>query len=154
FYDKNKSKPPRLTRAELTKFDSVRGIHTVYRHGPISIYDLSGLDVPELRGGWVGPNPPVVPVPIQLAIGLLLGLALALVARSKARYIVTEKVKSFQITAGPSLTFATGLATLCGASVALLLGHIWIGPIVFLSMALGVLLVNRRRATSFFWATF
>jgi hypothetical protein len=154
FYDKNKSKPPRLTRAELTKFDNVRGIHTIYRHGPISIYDLSGLDVRELRGGWVGGKAPAMPLPVQLAIGLLLGLAVALVARSNAGYIVTEKVKSFQFTAGPSLTFATGFAMLCGASVALLLGHIWLGPIVFLSMALGALLVNHRWATSVFWATF
>ena len=153
FYDKNKSKPPRLTRAELTKFDNVPGIRTVYRHGPISIYDLSGLGVQEDRNGWVGPTAPATSIPIQLAIGLLLGLAVALGARSNAGYIVTEKVKSFQITAGPSLTFATGLATLCGLSVTLLLGHVWLGPVVFLSMALGALLVNRRWATSLFWAT-
>ena len=154
FYNKSKERPKQLTRAELTKFDNVRGIDTVYRHGPISIYDLSGLDVQEDRNGWVGGKTPDIGVPIQLAIGLLLGLALGLVARSNAGYIVTEKVKSFQVTAGPSLTFAAGLATLCAASVVLLLAHIWLSPIVFLSMALAVLLVNRRWATSLFWATF
>jgi hypothetical protein len=154
FYDKPKDKPKQLTRAELTKFDNVRGIRTVYRHGPISIYDLSGLGVQEDRNGWVGGRTPAIGVPLQLAIGLLLGLALALFGRSNAGYIVIEKVKLFRITAGPSLTFAAGVATLCVASVALLLGHIWLGPIVFLSMALGVLLVNPRWATSLFWATF
>jgi hypothetical protein len=153
FYKGETKNPQRLTRAELTKFDNVRGIRTVYRHGPISIYDLSGLDVWEFQSGWVGKTP-AIGVLIQLAIGFLSGLALALVARSNAGYTVTEKIKSFQITAGPSLTFAAGLATLCAASVTLLLAHIWIGPIVFLSMALAVLLVNPRWAKFLFWATF
>ena len=153
FYNKSKETPKQLTRAELTKFDNVRGIDTVYRHGPISIYDLSGLDVQEDRNGWVGGKTPDIRVPIQLAIGLLLGLALGLVARSNAGCVVTEKIKSFQITAGLSLTFAAGVATLCAASVMLLLAHIWLGPIVFLSMALAVLLVNPRWAKLLFWAT-
>ena len=82
-----------------------------------------------------------------------MGLALALVARSNAGRVVTQKIKSFQITAGLSLTFAAGVATLCAASVMLLLAHIWLGPIVFLSMALAVLLVNPRWAKFLFWAT-
>lgn len=151
---------PQLTRAELTKFDNVPGIWTLYRHGPISIYDLgglydpSGVNVPEFRIGWARPKTPDIDVRIQLAIGLLSGLALALVARSSAGYIVTRKLKSFQITAGPSLTFAAGVATLCAASITLLLAHIWLGPIFFLAMALGVLLVNPRWARFLFWATF
>ena len=157
FYKGETEGPQQLTRAELTKFDNVRGIRTVYRHGPISIYDLSGLNIPAVwLTGWSAwsVKPPAIGVHIQLAIGLLLGLALALVARSNAGYVVTEKIKSFQITAGPSLTFAAGVATLCAASVMLLLAHIWLGPIVFLSMALAVLLVNPRWAKFLFWATF
>jgi hypothetical protein len=151
---------PRLTRAELTKFDNIRGIRTLYRHGPISIYDLGGLydpsgeNVPEYRIGWARPKTPDAGVGIQLATGLLSGLALALFPRSSAGRIVTEKLKSFRITAGPSLTFAAGLATSCAASITLLLAHIWLGPIVFLAMALGVLLVNPRWAKFLFWATF
>jgi hypothetical protein len=144
--------PQKLTLAELTKFDEVREIRTVYRHGPISIYDLSEL-TGESRAGWFGKTP-AISFRIQLAIGLLSGLALALVARSNAGRIVAEKIKSFQTTAGPSLTFATGVATLCAASVMLLLAHIWLGPIVFLSMALAVLLVNPRWAKFLFRATF
>jgi hypothetical protein len=150
FYPGETSGHSQLTRAELAKFDNVPGIWTLYRHGPISIYDLgglydpSGINVPEFRIGWARPKVPDIGVRIQLAIGLLSGLALALVARSSAGYIVTEKLKSFRITAGPSLTFAAGLATLCVASITLLLAHIWLGPIVFLAMALAVLLVNPR----------
>jgi hypothetical protein len=143
--------PQQLTQAELTKFDNVREIRTAYRHGPISIYDLSGL-TGESKAGWFGKTP-AIGVRIQLAIGLLSGLALALIARTNARRVVTEKIKSFQITAGLSLTFAAGVATLCVASVMLLLAHIWLGPIVFLSMALAVLLVNPRWAKFLFLAT-
>ena len=46
-----------LTDWELTKFDSVPGIALVYRHGPISIYDLKGLGIQELRNGWYGETP-------------------------------------------------------------------------------------------------
>jgi hypothetical protein len=153
FYKGDAQAPHQLTRAELTKFDNVRGIRTVYRHGPISIYDLSGLTgESESRAGWFGKTP-AISVRIQLAFGLLLGLALALVTRSNAGRVVTEKIKSFQVTAGPSLTFAAVVATLCAASVMLLLAHIWLGPIVFLSMALAVLLVNPRWAKFLFRAT-
>ena len=153
FYQGDTNAPQQLTPAELAKFDNVRGIREVYRHGPISIYDLSGLNIPVWLTGWADKTP-AISVHIQLAIGLLLGLALALAARSNAGRIVTEKIKSFQITAGLSLTFAAGVATLCAASVILLLAHIWLGPIVFLSMALAVLLANPRWAKSLFWAIF
>jgi hypothetical protein len=151
FYQGETDGPPQLTLSQLTKFDNVDGIREIYRHGPISIYDLSGLDIPAVwLTGWSGKTP-ATSVRIQLAIGLLLGLALGLVVRSHAGRIVTEKIKSFQIAAGPSLTFAAGVATLCAASVMLLLAHIWLSPIVYLSMALAVLLVNLRWAKFLFW---
>jgi len=62
-----------LTVAELTKFTSVPGIATVYHHGPVSIYDLSGLgiatpthDLTESRT-----SPPWLEVPVGLLIALL-----------------------------------------------------------------------------------
>jgi hypothetical protein len=152
FYKGDAKEAQQLTLAELTKFDHVRGIHEVYRHGPISIYDLSGLNIPVWVTGW-SEKTPASNVGIEVAIGLLLGLALALVARSNAGRVVTEKIKSFQTTAGLSLTFAAGVATLCAASIMLLLAHIWLSPIVFLSMALVVLLVDRRWAKLLSWAT-
>ncbi len=153
------SEHPQLTLAELTKFDDVRGIRTIYRHGPISIYDLgglydpTGLDVPETRIGWARPKTPDINVGLQIAIGVMLGLALALTARSSVGYFVIEKLKSFRIIAGPSLTFGAGIATLCAASTALLLAHIWVAPMVFLAMALTALVVNRRWRRILFWST-
>ena len=147
FYKHETPEPMRLTQDELTRFDNLPGIRTVYRQGPISIYDLSALKVPELRSGWFG-KAPTMGISIQVAIGLLAGLALAFVARSSIRRRVTQKVKSFQIAAGTSLAIAAGLATLCTVSITLLLAHVWLGPIVFLSMALGVFLINHRWVTS------
>ena len=123
-----------FTHAELTKFDNVPGIHAVYRHGPIVIYDLSGLGVPFSRSGWCGDTP--IDILKQLLVGLLAGLALGLVGRSGAMSTVMKKLKSFQIAAGPSLTFAAGVGALCFVSVLMLLAHIWLAPPGLLSMAL------------------
>jgi hypothetical protein len=147
FFETDTPEPLQLTRIELTKFDAVPGVHAVYRHGPISIYALSGLYPPEWpvskeRSGWSGKSRPTIGVPVQLGIGLLLGLALALVGSS-----VIKMARTFRTAAGPSLTFAAGIGALCAVSVGMLLVHIWLGPTVFLSMALAVLLANRHRAT-------
>ncbi|WP_131805956.1 hypothetical protein [Mycobacterium alsense] len=149
----------RLTQAELKKFDDVRGMSTVYRHGPISIYDLGGLydptgrDVPEYRIGWARPKTPEVGVGIQLLTGILAGLALALSARSRAGAAVVERLKSFGTASGPALTFAAGLSAVCAGSTGLLLAHVWFGPFVFLAMAVAVLLVNCRWVMSSFRTT-
>ncbi|MCB0931324.1 MAG: hypothetical protein KDB71_05425 [Mycobacterium sp.] len=45
-----------FTEAQLDKVDSVPRIKRLYRHGPVSIYDLRGLGVPELRSGWFRPS--------------------------------------------------------------------------------------------------
>mgnify|MGYP000101826741 CR=1 FL=1 len=52
-----------LTDAQLAKFDKVPGIKEIYRHGPISIYDLKDLGVPEQRNGWYGETPTVTRSP-------------------------------------------------------------------------------------------
>jgi hypothetical protein len=142
FFSGETSEPRQLTRVELTKFDTVPGIHMIYRHGPIYIYDLSGLGVPELRSGWYGETRPPIHVSIQLVIGLLAGLALAAVGRFGSTVI--EMVRMFRTAAGPSLTFAAGVGALCIASITMLLANIWLGPTVFLSMALVVLLAKPR----------
>ncbi|ORW34976.1 hypothetical protein AWC19_00030 [Mycobacterium palustre] len=147
FYPGETEELVRFTQDQLTRFDNLSGIDLLYRHGPVSIYDLGGLGVPELRSGWRGGTRDPG-APIQIAIGLLFGLALALAARSRARYTVTQKVEAFRLAAGPPLTFAAGLAAVCAGSVTLLLAHVWLGPFVFLSMALGALLVNLRWARS------
>jgi hypothetical protein len=141
FYEAEADYPRRLTRDELTKFDSVSDIRAVYRHGPITIYDLSGLGVTELRSGWHGKNNPIG-VPMQTLIGILSGVVLGLISRSRAGYAVRRLVARFQTAAGPSLTFTAAVGALCIASVAMLSAHAWLGPTVFLSMALIVLLFN------------
>jgi hypothetical protein len=139
--------PQRLTRGELKKFDHIAGIHAVYRHGPIVIYDTSGLGVQEFPGLWYQESHPI-DIPGQLLIGLLAGLALAAIARTRARVFIINKAKSIHSAAGSSLTYAVGLSAVCLASVSMLLAHLWLGPAVFLSAALVVLLAYRRRFTS------
>jgi hypothetical protein len=136
----------KLTYAELTKFDSVPGIQEVYRHGPISIYDLGGLEVSQLRSGWIGKTQPLN-IPTQVVFGLLLGAALALMGRSDAGNRAVKITKSIYTAAGPFLAYACGLAALCVASVMMLLARIWPGPTVLLSVALAVLLMNPHWAT-------
>ena len=142
----DESPPLQLTHAQLTKFDSVPGIQEVYRHGPISIYDLGGLGVPESRSGWFGQTQPTN-IPTQVVIGLLLGVALALMGRSDAGNRAAKIALSIYTAAGPFQAFAVGLAALCVASVMMLLTRIWLGPLVFLSVAVAVLLVNPHWAT-------
>lgn len=147
FYKGERAGPQRLTQAELTKFDHIAGIRAVYRHGPIAIYDTGGLGVEELPAQWYREARPMG-IPAQVLIGLLAGLALVAVARTRARVFIIDKAKSLHGAAGSSLTYAVGLSAVCLMSVLMLLAHVWLGPTVFLSAALVVLLVNRRWFTS------
>ena len=147
FFKGETARPQRLTRAELTKFDNIAGFRAVYRHGPIVIYDTSGLGVGDLPAMWYDGRP-ILDIPGQLLIGLLAGLALVALARTRARQFVIDKAKPLHGAAGPSLTYAVGLSALCLTSVMLLLAHLWLGPTVFLSAALVLLLDNRRWFTA------
>jgi hypothetical protein len=138
--------PRKFTRGELTKFDNVPGIRAAYRHGPIVIYDLSGLGVPFARSGWCGDTRPI-DIRKQLLAGLLLGLTLGLFSLSGNMSKVIKKLKSFHIAVGPSLTFAAGVAALCFGSVLLLLAHIWLGPPVLLSTVAVASLLDPRWVT-------
>jgi hypothetical protein len=143
FFKGETAQPQQLTRAELTKFDNIAGLRAVYRHGPIVIYDTSGLGVRELRGMWFD-EPQSLDIPGQFLIGLLAGLALVAVARTRARRFVIDKARRLHGAAGSSLTYAVGVSALCLTSVTMLLAHLWLGPMVFLSAALVVLLVHRQ----------
>jgi hypothetical protein len=143
FFKGETAQPQQLTRAELTKFDNIAGFRAVYRHGPIVIYDTSGLGVHELRGMWFD-EPQSLDIPGQFLIGLLAGLALVAVARTRARRFVIDKARRLHGAAGSSLTYAVGVSALCLTSVMMLLAHLWLGPMVFLSAALVVLLVHRQ----------
>jgi hypothetical protein len=144
-YDGETPERRQLTRAQLTKFDTVSGVEVVYRHGPISIYDLSGLGVPDVRSGWFG-EAHSKDISTQLALGLLLGLTIGLLCRSRWRTVITNVVTSFKTAAGPALTFATAVAALCVASVAVLLANVWLEPPVFAAMGLAALSINPQWA--------
>lgn len=136
-----------LTEGKLTKFDSVHGIELIYRHGPVSIYDLKGLGIPEQRNGWYEPTPEVR-LTTQLAVGLLCGLAIALVLRSRIWPRAKKSAAGLWRAWGPALTAATVLAATSLMSVILLLLHVWLTPLTVLSAVLAVVLTNLPAATA------
>jgi hypothetical protein len=105
------------------------------------------MGVKEVPALWYREAHPIG-IPGQLLIGLLAGLALAAVARTRARSFIVDKAKWLHGAAGSSLTYAVGLGALCLTSVSMIFAHVWLGPTVFLSAALVALLDNRRWFTS------
>lgn len=130
-----------LTDAQLTKFDRVPAIKLIYRHGPVSIYDLKGLGLPEFRNGWVGRTPRSTPVQ-QIAVGLAVGLLLGAATRSRWWPRITGEAAALRQTAGPALTGAVALAATCLVSVGLLLTNVWLTPLTALCAALVVVVAN------------
>lgn len=113
--------------AQLTKFDRVSGITTVYRHGPVSIYDLKKLGLPEYRSGWVGPTP-VVRTLDQVTVGLMVGLFLAWVVRSRFWPRIVAQAIHLRRTWGPADSAAVLMAGVAMTSAALLITHVWLTP--------------------------
>ena len=137
----------KLTDPQLTKFDGVPGITVAYRHGPITIYDLSGLGIPELRSGWFGTTPTVT-VPTQLAVGLVCGLFLAVMARSRWWPRIRGQAAGLRGAWGPAITGAVVLAGLCLFSVIALLLGVWLTPLTFASASAVLVLTNGGAITS------
>ena len=136
-----------LSEWELMKFDSVPGIEVVYRHGPISIYDLNGLGVQELRSGWYGQTPHVSLL-TQLAVGLLGGLLVGLTLHSRLRPRLAAQARQWYQDAGPALNLAAVLAGAALLSIVLLLLHIWLTPTAFGVGVAVVLMANLRPAVA------
>ncbi len=136
-----------LTDAQLAKFDNVPGIKQIYRHGPISIYDLKDLGVPEQRNGWYGETPRVG-LAEQLVLGAVFGLLFAFIPRSRIWPRVVRTVRRLRRAAGPALTGAIAFAGAGVVSAMLLLLGIWMTPVVFASAGLVVVLADPRRAAS------
>jgi|GEM_PF-2111039 len=130
-----------LSDEQLMKFDNVPGIRVVYRHGPVSIYDLQGLGIAELRSGWFG-STPQVRVTTQLAVGLLCGLLIALVMRSALGVRIRESAVRSSRVWGPALTGAVVLSAACLASINLLLARVWLTPLTIGCAAAVVVLGN------------
>ncbi len=130
-----------LTDRQLTKFDRVPGITVAYRHGPVTIYDISGLGIAELRSGWFKPTPEVR-ITTQLAVGLVCGLFTALVLRSRLGPRIRDTATRLHSAWGASLTGAALLAAACLVSITLLLAGVWLTPLTILSGAGVVLITN------------
>jgi hypothetical protein len=54
FYQGETVKPARITMADVAKFAHVPGLKAVYHHGPVTIYDTTGLGVAPVRMGFRG----------------------------------------------------------------------------------------------------
>jgi hypothetical protein len=129
------------TDAQLTKFERVPAIKVIYRHGPVTIYDLKGLGLPEYRNGWVGATPRAGPWE-QLAVGLAVGLLLGWVTRSRFWPRLVGEAADLRQAAGAALTGAVILAGACLVSIGLLLAGVWLTPLIVLSAALVVAAAN------------
>lgn len=139
-----------FTIGGLTKFRFTPGIREIYRHGPISIYDLGGLGVPTLRSGWIGETPPPTALPIQAAGGLLVGAALGTAAGSRLGRRLAPAVRSLRAAAGAPLLLGVSLAAASLLSIVLLLAGIWFGPVAPLAVILGGSLANPRAISALF----
>ena len=133
-----------LTKQQLTKFDRVPGITLAYRHGPVSIYDLRGLGIAELRRGWFGKTPEVR-VSTQLAVGLSGGLLICLVMRSSLWPRIRRSAARLMQEWGAALTGAALLGAGCLVSIAMLLAGVWLTPLTLWS---GVAVVGAVNAAA------
>lgn len=147
FYEGETGDGQQLTDAQLTKFDRVPGIKLVYRHGPVSIYDLKALGVPDVRSGWYKKTPHVG-LTSQLALGLVVGLFIALVMRSSLWPRIVENAIRLRNAWGPALTAAVLLAGACLISVVSLLAHVWLTPLTIWSAVAAVMIANPRGTAS------
>jgi hypothetical protein len=132
-----------LTRAQLAKFDRVPGITLAYRHGPVSIYDLKGLGIAELRSGWFGTTPDVR-VSTQLAVGLSGALLVCLVMRSRVWPRIRATGVHVATEWSPPLIGAALLAATCLVSIALILAGVWLTPLTVWSGVAVVGVVHYR----------
>lgn len=136
-----------LTKQQLAKFDRVPGITLAYRHGPVSIYDLRGLGIAELRSGWFGTTPEVR-VSTQLAVGLSGGLLICLVMRSSLWPRIRRSAARLVQEWGWSLTGAALLGAGSLVSIALLLAGVWLTPLTLWSGLAVVGVVNAAAVVS------
>lgn len=141
FFQGETGEGKQFTAQQLSKFDSVPGISVVYRHGPVSIYDLKGLGFAELRSGWFGTTPQVR-VATELAVGMLCGLLIALLLRSRIGPLIRAEASALWRSAGPALTGATALAAVCLVSINMVITHVWLTPITIGIAVLVVMLAD------------
>lgn len=147
FADGEANQGQQFQAAQLTKFDRAPAIKTVYRHGPVSIYDLKKLGLPEYRSGWLGPTPVVRPLD-QVAVGLMVGLFLSWVMRSRWWPRIAAQASELRRVIGPADGAAVLLAGAALTSAALLLLHVWLTPALVVSAVLVPVVVYSRTVVS------
>ena len=119
----------------------------VYRHGPVSIYDISGLAIAELRSGWFGTTQRVS-VETQLAVGLLCGVFVAFVLRSRIGQRIRDSAALARREWGPALTGAGVLTGTVLISVLMLVSGVWLTPLTIWSGVAVVVLANAAAVAS------
>lgn len=130
FFLNERDSPQQLTVGQLSKFDGGSGIGLVYRHGPVSIYEVTttaGTTDTAARPAVRTADPSPVLVLVAGLLGLMAG-ALTLTRGLRA-------VRSFARAAGVPLTLATLTAAVCVGSVLFIVAGVWLSPPVLISFA-------------------
>lgn len=149
FYNGETGEGQQLTGAQLTKFDSVPGIEAVYRHGPVTIYDLRKLGIAVTLSGRLAVTPQIAMLE-EMILGAVGGLLFLALRRSRLWPRLLGATRSLCTAAGPALTVAIVLASGCIAAIAMLLTQIWPSRLALLSAVVVMVLAMPRRAAS--WA--
>lgn len=134
-----------LTDAQLTKFDSVPSIELVYRHGPVSIYDLKGLGVPELRSGFFR-APSTVATVRHVVAGFCVGLLLVWAIRRGLWARAYRKVVHFSRLSGKAPFAGAVVAGISVSSAVLFTTGLTVTP-AFLLPATAVVVLAYPRET-------
>src|SRR5215475_2563152 len=78
------AKPTRITVADVAKFAHVPGLKAVYHHGPVTIYDTSGLGVAPKQAGFTKGNQTMGLGPFDAILGAAVVLLILLIRRRLA----------------------------------------------------------------------
>ena len=148
FYNGDSGRGRVLTEGQLTKFDSVPGIELVYRHGPVSIYDLKQLGISGSGNGRLASARPKPAAAQQLALGAAFGMLFSAFGRSRLWPRILARAEALYRTTGPPLALAIALASGCLAAIVMLLVGAWPTQLIALSAAVVVVATNPRRVLS------
>lgn len=115
FYPGETPQPQRMSVADLTKFAYVPGLKAVYHHGPITIYDTSGLGVTGESEGFVGERSMGLGTVGDAVWGAVMA-ALILALRRRLAWVVSAAREAGAV--------ATGIA---GMAITILVGGLFFG---------------------------